>query len=123
MAFEQAQERPNLMFLKSSLNYAGQVQRLGTGNAAAFIGGQGYLYGNPLMSFDDPTVTDSLINGFSYNAGYLRIIEGTSDYRSCGIAVTASGQMCVVVSDVDPEDAFYMDGVAVNGLGQVYVSA
>lgn len=109
------------MFIKSALNYAGQVQALSSGDAQSFIAGQGYLFGKPLMSTDDPTATDTLINGFSYKDGYLRIIEGTSDYRSCGIAVTASGQMCVVAGAVDPTDAFYMDGVAVNGLGQVYI--
>lgn len=110
------------MFLKSALNYAGQVQALTTGSAAAFIAGQGYLYGQPLVSADDPTATDTMINGFSYKDGYLRIIEGTSNYRQNGIAVTASGQMCVVIGDVDTDDAFYIDGVAVNGLGQVYIA-
>ena len=110
------------MFLKSCLSYAGQVQVLDTGAAQSFIGGQGYRFGKPLMSADDPTATDATINGFKYKDGYLRVIEGTSSFRSCGIAVTASGQMCCTANDVDPEDVSYMDGVAVNGLGQVYIS-
>ena len=112
-----------MIFLQSALANNGQVQAVTSGTVTSFNGAQAYVGSNPLVSTDATAATDSFVGGFRYKSdGALRIYEGVGDFVREGIAVTAQGQLCVAIDDVDADDAVYFGGCALTNDGRVYMS-
>jgi hypothetical protein len=113
-----------MLFLSSGLLSTGVANAVDTGTVTSYYEGQAYVGDSPLVTTDAVEATDAYLRGFRYSStGALRVSVGGTPASFCeGIALTATGQVCVGSDTIDTGDVAYLSGgLAVEESGLIYM--